>query len=119
MLNILFVIILNLGCVKISHIDNARQTLSKGQNCLQSLRDNVEPLCNRLDVRQRSNYDIIIRCHKPDENRRNMWDSYYFRLSDPNMSYSDKQKEIVDQHTICLDGGARIEAYKHIEDVVK
>ena len=79
---------------------------------LEVLKNKVkEAGCDKMSYRSLGEFDLIFQCHKPDQERKNFWDTYVFRATPPDLVYSPKDKAIVNSHTLCVDAGVRIEAY--------
>ena len=80
-------------------------------DCLRGLEAKlVENHCSRLEV-NRTRHEVSIRCLKVDRQRKNLWDSWWFRISPSTLKVHPAQVKVVEQHTICHDGHVRIEAY--------
>jgi len=82
-----------------------------GSNCLakleEKLRDNH---CGRLEV-VRKEHEILVRCKKPDNQRKNFWDTWWFRISSSMLDIDAEELLLIEEHTICIDARFRIEAY--------
>ena len=90
-----------------------RKVFFEVEDCLETLKKNMSAAdCQMLSVTSATESDVMIRCHKPDDERGEFWDNYIFRISPANISYSTEEDiSLIDAHTICLDAGMRIEAY--------
>jgi hypothetical protein len=98
-----------LSCVK--HV--APEPLMDNTDCVASLKQKLdENNCFELAYSTRDYSDILMRCHKPDPQRANMWDTNWFRISKINVIYTQAEMTFIDKHTICLDSYWRVESYK-------
>ena len=55
--------------------------------------------------------EFIFRCQKPDRFRKNFWDTWWFRLTSTGREWTPEKIDTVREHTICIDGRYRLEAY--------
>ena len=100
--------ILLLSCMKFS----APETLMGSENCLLALKQKLEDNgCVELNYITQDYSDALVRCHKKDIDRRNIWDTNWFRMSPIGMVYASPEAEFVKEHTICVDNIWRIESY--------
>jgi len=66
--------------------------------------------CHSVNYRK-SPTEYIFRCQKPDRYRNNFWDTWWFRLTSSGKKLPPEKEEQIRQHTICIDGRFRLEAY--------
>tara|TARA_Y100000114_G_C11609418_1_gene254362 strand:+ start:458 stop:679 length:222 start_codon:yes stop_codon:yes gene_type:complete len=66
--------------------------------------------CYNVDLVERK-YEIIIRCRKPDAEKTNFWEKYWFRITPVALKISDDLMPEIERHTICKDEMHRLEAY--------
>ena len=80
MMHLLFFLILS--CSKKQPLNHVTaKTLFENKICLETLRKNMQNTgCDQLKYAVLGNYDTMIRCHKPDEERGEFWDNYIFRF---------------------------------------
>ena len=99
------------GCMTTKkNIEKARTDIG-ASDCLRGLEAKLrENHCSRLEV-SRARHEVSIRCMKVDRERKNLWDTWWFRISPSTLKIHPSQIETVEQHTICHDGQVRIEAY--------
>ena len=78
----------------------------------------VEEIQNKLEKNACPNIEFvkfptayIFRCKKPNVQRSNFWDTWWFRLTPSGQEYHPGRLEVVLEHTICIDGRHRLEAY--------
>ena len=108
----LIFVALFLSCAKKPPQVAAKKKFVGESNCLEVLKQEMlEAGCPKLNFRHLGPHDIAIRCHKPEEERGKFWDNYIFRISPPHLVYSPDDQVIIDEHTLCIDAGVRIEAY--------
>ena len=89
----------------------AAKTAFTNENCVRTLKAYMQSSgCPEIKVYER-NFEIILRCEKPDEKRGQVWDQYWFRITPAALEIDFKQNPEVEQHTICIDSQHRIEAY--------
>jgi len=69
-----------------------------------------ENKCHDIDVVQRQQ-EVLIRCKKSDDQRKNFWDSWWFRITSIGLKIHPEQLLQIKEHTICTDVRFRIEAY--------
>ena len=110
MLNLLFLIMIG-GCVSNKKIlEEARESID-GSDCLLKLEEKlIANGCKNLEVNRRK-HEVLIRCKKVDNQRNNVWDTWWFRLSPSILKIHPDQLKTVEEHTICIDPRFRIEAY--------
>ena len=97
-----------LSCVK----SFTPETLMGSENCLLALKQKLEDNgCTELNYLTQDYSDALIRCHRKDIDRRNIWDTNWFRMSPIEMTYGDGEIGFVESHTICVDGTWRVESY--------
>ena len=70
----------------------------------------MENNCRDIEV-FRGKEQFVFRCQKPDRMRKNLWDSWWFRLTSSIKKWPDEIIDEVEHHTICIDGRHRLEAY--------
>ena len=99
-----------LSCVK---QPNLPSYLLSSDDCMTALRDKLlENNCLQLQYATQDYSDVMIRCHRDDSLRSNVWDTNWFRVSAADYYYSDPEADyFVKEHTICLDETWRIESY--------
>ena len=89
----------------------------QGPECLEKIKHNMDQIgCTEIAYRNLGENDIIFRCHKPKEERGDFWDNYIFRVSLAGISYSPKDQKLIEEHTLCIEDGVRIEAYPPKKD---
>ena len=110
MFNFLFLLALN-GCMTTKkQIEEARNEID-GVDCLLKIEQKLkENHCARLEV-NRKQHEVLIRCLKVDRDRKNIWDTWWFRISSSILKIHPDQIEQIENHTICIDPQFRIEAY--------
>ena len=110
MLNLLFLLIFS-GCMTNKKmIAQARRAID-GADCLVKFEKKLkENHCFNIEVDRRQ-HEVVIRCKKPNNQRENFWDTWWFRLSPSMLQIHPDQVDQVEEHTICLDPQFRIEAY--------
>lgn len=59
---------------------------------------------------------FVFRCEKPDVRRSNFWDTWWFRLTSSGLKWPADKLPEVEEHTICIDGRFRLEAYPPEEE---
>ncbi len=110
MFNLMFVLLLS-GCMTNKKmIENAREYMS-GINCLKRLERKLEDnQCTKLEIfRERD--QVVFRCHKIEKYKKNLWDTWWFRLTSSGRKFKPEDLVAVEAHTICIDPQFRIEAY--------
>jgi len=70
----------------------------------------MENNCNNIEF-FRGKEQFVFRCQKPDKMRKNLWDSWWFRITSSIKQWPDEVVAEVKHHTICIDGRHRLEAY--------
>jgi len=81
-------------------------------NCFASLEQTLRAVdCDQLVYMTTNGSDTMIRCHKPDVDRQNEWDTYVFRLSHSEIPIPRGAEDFIGKHIICEDDKWRIEAY--------
>jgi len=110
MFSFLFLLTLG-GCMTTKmQIEEARKEIG-GADCLAKLEEKLKKAhCTHLEIGG-GKYEITIRCKKIDKERKNIWDTWWFRLSSSIFEIHPDQVEQVEKHTICIDPQFRIEAY--------
>ena len=116
-MNVLMLLLV--GCMKQSKLDDARLAMTNRTNdCLNELRVNMQKSgCDRLQA-QRTREWFAIRCLKKDSDRKNIWDTWIFRISSSDAHIAQEHEEIINKRTICIDKDTRIEAF-HPSEVEK
>ena len=111
-----FILILILSCAKQPQIDHMKaRELLNSNDCLASLKAHMELAeCPELRYKMLSEYDIMFRCHKPEDQRKSFWDTHVFRVSPAWIEYTGDEKKYMDDHNICIDDHIRIEAFPPI-----
>ena len=108
---LIFVFFIFLSCAKQLNIATASK-IFENQSCEETLRKYMKASgCDKFEVTQSSQFDVVFQCYKKDEDKKTFWDIYVFRVSPPLLKYDEKSQEVIDNHTICLDDKMRIEAY--------
>ena len=80
-------------------------------DCLKGLELRLlENHCTKLQV-TRGKHEVTVRCMKVDTQRKNFWDTWWFRITSSTLRVHPAQMDQVERHTICHDGQVRIEAY--------
>ena len=103
-----------MSCAKKAPLETAKKYFDGQDNCLEVLKKMMEKSnCTKMNFKHLGPNDIMIRCYKPDEERGEFWDNYIFRMSPPNLRYNSQDQEIINQHTLCVDAGMRLEAYPY------
>ena len=98
-----------LSCIKLA----TPEPLLDKENCLLSLKQKLDDNnCPQLSYLTKDYSDSLLRCYKDELDRRNIWDTNWFRVSPIQTVYSPAQLEFIEEHTICVDGKWRIESYK-------
>ena len=107
---ILFLLSL-ISCHKPLNHQTARHYFAN-TNCVETLKYHMGLAgCDKMQVEQESEVQWLVRCYKPDKERGEFWDNYVFRISPSVALYDPEDMAVVDEHTICIDEGIRIEAY--------
>ena len=108
-----YILLFLVACMKQPHIDHAKaRVMLEGDDCLKKLKILMEEAkCPELKYKMLSEYDIMFRCHKSEEQRKTFWDTYIFRLSPSAITYCGKDKEFIESHNICTDDGINTGAY--------
>jgi len=101
------------GCVKRNYMKEARASMIESKlDCLNTLRVNMEKAdCKEMYFSQ-TRTSVTIRCKKPDNKRRGVWDSWSFRISSAKQTLHPKDAEQIEKRTVCIDDYTRIEAWK-------
>ena len=106
----LLYLLLLIGCAKKSMVQMARSAFTN-ENCVKTLEVYMRSAdCSGVEVVQRQN-EIVLRCQKPNSERKSIWESYWFRISPSFLNIADEQKAEIESHTICKDEMHRLEAY--------
>ena len=111
MFNLIFVLLLS-GCMTTNKrmIENAREYMSN-VNCLSRLERKLEDSqCTKLEI-FRGRDQVVFRCHKTEKLKKNLWDTWWFRLTSTGQKFEAEKLPVVEAHTICSDPQFRIEAY--------
>ena len=107
---LLFLLSSTMGCIKQDMVKSARSAFNNN-NCAKTLETYMRSTgCSDATIISRG-VEVIIRCKKPDSERKNMWDSYWFRFTPSDISIHDSQIDEIESHTICIDIAHRLEAY--------
>ena len=110
LLNFLFLLSFS-GCMTNKKLLAQAKASIDGTNCLAKLEEKLKDnQCRRLEVVERE-YEILVRCKKPNNQRKNFWDTWWFRISSSMLDIDAEQLPLVEEHTICIDARFRIEAY--------
>ena len=108
----LIFVALFLSCAKKPPEVAAKKKFVGESNCLEVLKQEMLKVdCPQLSFQHLGPHDIMIRCHKPENERGQFWDNYIFRISSSKLVYSSEDQIMIDEHTMCIDDGIRIEAY--------
>ena len=112
-----FIALLYLSCAKQSELP---KTLLNNNDCVQSLREKLEENnCLELEYITEDYSDALIRCHREDSLRKNIWDTNWFRFSLVSLHYPDPEVDyFIKTHTICVDKVWRVESY-FPQDIIK
>ena len=115
MLSFLFMLLLS-GCVSNKKmLKDAREYMSN-VNCLSRLERKFEDNhCTKLEI-YRGHNQVVFRCHKISKYKKNMWDTWWFRLTSTGRKFTPEDLALVEAHTICIDPQYRIEAYPPEEE---
>lgn len=106
----LLYLLLLMGCAKKSMVQMARSAFTN-QNCVKTLETYMRSAgCSNIQVQQRQ-HELVLRCQKPDNERKNIWESHWFRISPSFLNIAQEQKAEIESHTICKDEMHRLEAY--------
>ena len=70
----------------------------------------MENHCHDIEFFRGRN-QFVFRCAKPDNMRKNLWDTWWFRLTPSTMKHPPEKIDEIKEHTICIDGRHRLEAY--------
>ena len=110
MFNFLFLLSFS-GCMTNKKmIEKARNEIG-GVDCLIKLEKKfLENHCTSLDI-HRERYYFLVRCKKTNKERKNFWDSWWFRISSIGLEIHPDYLANIEEHTICTDARFRIEAY--------
>ena len=116
----MFFILLILSCikqsVKISFEDISEMKNNDVSLCISGLKKELQDRgCDQMAYTRTSEFDIMIRCVKPNSQRKDMWDTYVFRLAPPFVKGSESDEQFFQNHKICEDALWRVEAYKPSE----
>jgi len=115
MFSILFLLTLNSCMTNKKMLEQAEMSLG-GIDCLSKVENKLkENHCRNIEV-YRGIDSIVFRCKKVKRERKNLWDSWWFRLSPSIKEYSSLELPAIQEHTICIDARFRIEAYPPTED---
>ena len=80
--------------------------------CVETLKYHMKIAgCDGMQVEKETDYQWLIRCHKPDNLRGEFWDNYVFRISPSVAMYNAKDLSVVEEHTVCIDPNIRLEAF--------
>ena len=98
-----------LSCAKLT----TPQALMDNENCLLSLKQKLEENnCIELSYLTKDYSDSLLRCNKDELDRRNIWDTNWFRVSPIEVVYTPIEAAFIEEHTICVDNIWRIESYE-------
>ena len=98
--------------IKLENSSSEVKDILDNSNCAESLREKMEKSgCSQMRIKHLSEYDVMIRCHKNDNDRNSEWDTNIFRISPKIIIYMGEEGELVKKHTICEDKTIRIESY--------
>ena len=64
----------------------------------------------------RGQHQFVFRCKKANIRRNNFWDTWWFRLTSSGLEWPEDKLPEVEEHTICMDGRFRLEAYPPEEE---
>ncbi len=110
MFNLLFLLTLGSCMTTNKQIEKARGVMG-GVDCLVRLEKKLRKShCSQLEVK-RGMHQMVLRCKKVDRDRKNIWDTWWFRLSSSILEIHPDLIEEIEKHTICIDAQVRIEAY--------
>ena len=106
----LLYLLLLMGCAKKNMVQMARSAFTN-ENCVKTLETYMRSAgCSGVKIIQRQN-ELVLRCQKPDSERKNIWESHWFRISPSFLNIAEEQKAEIESHTICKDEMHRVEAY--------
>ena len=105
-----FAVLFCLSCAKKPELP---KTALNNDDCMLALKEKLEVNnCLHLQYATQDYTDILLRCHRSDSERKNMWDTNWFRISPSDIQYLEPEADyFVKEHTICIDGTWRIESY--------
>jgi hypothetical protein len=109
MINLLLIMLFS-GCLtNKKQLDIARTEII-GQ-CLDRIEEKLQNSgCPNIEY-FKSQGVLVFRCKKPDVHRENFWDTWWFRLTSSILEWPEDKIQEVEEHTICIDGRFRLEAY--------
>lgn len=85
-------------------------------NCFKQIEGKLKDNhCVRLEV-YKDGAQVVFRCNKPDRMRRNLWDTWWFRITSPILRLPPELILEIEKHTICIDSQIRLEAYPPTEE---
>ena len=84
--------------------------------CLDSVQEKlIDNGCPNVEYFRGKNV-YVFRCKKPDVQRKNFWDTWWFRLTSSGLKWPEDIIKEVEDHTICIDGRFRLEAYPPVKE---
>ena len=112
-----FVVLFCLSCAKKPELP---KTALNSDDCMLSLKEKLEENnCVELQYLTQDYSDVLIRCHRENSLRKNIWDTNWFRVSRIDIYYPDPNVDyFIKTHTICVDNFWRVESYSP-EEVAK
>jgi len=115
MLSFLFILLFS-GCVSNKKmLKDAREYMSN-VSCLSRLERKLEDnQCTKLEI-FRGRDQVVFRCHKIEKYKKNLWDTWWFRLTSTGKKFDSEKLPTIEAHTICIDPQYRIEAYPPEEE---
>ena len=116
MLSFLFMLLLS-GCVTNKRtLKHVRGQLGNTE-CLTKLEKKLyENECFHLEA-YRGRDQVVLRCQKPDIKRKNIWDTWWFRITSSKRKILVENLHIIKKHTICIDKDFRLETYPYHKEV--
>ena len=106
----LFFILSTMGCIKKDMVKAARSAFNNN-NCAKTLETYMRNSeCSDVEIHERT-VEVVLRCKKPESERKSIWDTYWFRFTPSNLRIHESQIKEIESHTICIDSMHRLEAY--------
>ena len=116
MFNFLFIAIISSCTPSNKKMLERAEAYIGGTDCLANVeRILKENHCPNIEVYVGED-NVVFRCQKVNRERKNLWDSWWFRVSSSIKEYSELELPAIEEHTICIDAQVRIEAYPPRED---
>ena len=110
MLNFLFILLMS-GCMSNKRMLNGAKNYMNGVNCYKKIERKLDDNhCTNLEI-YRDDVQVVFRCMKVDRERKNIWDTWWFRITSPLLRIPPELILKIEEHTICIDAQIRLEAY--------